>query len=160
MQSTIQPPLPYDTIAYCLEYLCLSLAEYARYSHLLYFFPFTVLPDRPLQSMLEPWSRRSPMPTTATRRSPMPSTTWSSPSTRSSLEIPSQEASPFRSCCGCASLLKAPLFSCVCTQILLLPLTLCSRVVVFEPSWPLACNIKLVLLLFIELCCDYLSVSP
>ena len=45
----------------------------------------------------------------------------------------------------CASLLKAPLFSRVCTQIPLLPLTLCSRASVFEPSWPLACNIKLVL---------------
>src|SRR3954467_7626600 len=32
-------------------------------------------------------------------------------------------------------------FSCVCTQILLLPLTVCSRAIVFEPSWPLACNI-------------------
>src|SRR3954470_12669025 len=67
------------------------------------------------------------------------------PLTRSSLEVPRQEVSPFRSCCFCASLLKATLFSCVYTQILLLPLTLCSRVVVFEPSWPLACNIKLVL---------------
>ena len=57
----------------------------------------------------------------------------------------------------CASLLKAPVYSRVCTQILLLPLTLCSRAVVFDPSWPLACNIKLV---FLELCCDYLTVSP
>src|SRR4051812_3307351 len=32
-----------------------------------------------------------------------------------------------------------------CTQILLLPLTLCFRAVVFEPSWPLACIIQLVL---------------
>src|SRR3954468_18196622 len=67
------------------------------------------------------------------------------PLTRSSLEVPRQEASPFRSCCVCASLLKASLCSRVCTQILLLPLTLCSRAVVFEPPWPLACNIKLVL---------------
>src|SRR3954467_2177126 len=81
------------------------------------------------------------------------------PLTRSSLEVPRQEVCPFRSCCVCASLLKATLCSCVCTQILLLPLTLCSRAVVFEPLWPLACNIKLVLLLFIELCCDYLTVS-
>src|ERR1041384_7476915 len=99
------------------------------------FISFIALPDRPLQSTLEPRSRRSPMP----------STTWSSPSTRSSLEVPRQEASPFRSGCFCASLLKATLYSRVCTQILLLPLTLCSRAVVFEPSWPLACNIKLVL---------------
>src|SRR3954466_225655 len=81
------------------------------------------------------------------------------PLTRSSVEVPRQEASPFRSCCVCASLLKATLFSGVCTQIPLLPLTLCSRAVVFDPSWPLACNIKLVFL-FIELCCDYLTVSP
>src|SRR3954467_4277321 len=67
------------------------------------------------------------------------------PLTRSSLEVPRQEASPFRSCCFCASLLKATLFSCVSTQIRLLPLTLRSQAVVFEPSWPLACNIKLVL---------------
>src|SRR3954467_5048010 len=116
---------------------------YARYSHC--FISFTVLPDRPLQSTLEPRSRRSPMSTTATRRSPMPSTAWSPPLTRSILAVPRQEASPFRSCCVCASLLKATLFSRVCTQILLLPLTLCSRVVVFEPSWPLACIKQLVL---------------
>src|SRR3954462_5819641 len=99
------------------------------------FISFIALPDRPLQSTLEPRSRRSPMP----------STTWSSPSTRSNLEVPRQEASPFRSCCVCASLLKATLFPCVCTQILLLPLTLCSRAIVFEPSWPLASIKQLVL---------------
>src|SRR3954470_8210683 len=70
------------------------------------------------------------------------------PLTRSSLDVPRQEASPFRSWCVCASLLKATLFSCVCTQILLLPLTLRSRAVVFEPSWPLACNIKLVYFIY------------
>src|SRR3954469_7644818 len=70
------------------------------------------------------------------------------PLTRSSLEVPRQEASPFRSCCFCASLLKATLFSCVCTQILLLPLTLCSQAVVFEPSWPLTCNIQLVYFIY------------
>src|SRR3954462_14906967 len=76
------------------------------------------------------------------------------PLTRSTLAVPRQEASPFRSCCVCASLLKAPLYSGVCTQIPLLPLTLCSRVVVFEPSWPLACIKQLVFILFVELCCD------
>src|ERR1041385_1877168 len=69
---------------------------YARYSPLLY-FPLFVLPDGPLQSTLEPRSSRSLMPTTATLSSPIPSTTSSSPSTRSSLEVPRQEASPFRS---------------------------------------------------------------
>src|SRR3954470_5764869 len=68
--------------------------------------------------------------------------------TRSSSEVPKQEASPFRSCCFCASLLKASLYSRVCTQIHLLPLTLCPRAVVFEPSWPLACNIKLVYFIY------------
>src|SRR3954464_846241 len=67
------------------------------------------------------------------------------PLTRSSLEVPRQEASPFRSVVICASLLKATLYSCVCTQILLLPITLCFRAVVFEPSWPLACIIQLLL---------------
>jgi hypothetical protein len=44
------------------------------------------------------------------------------------------------------SLLKANLSNYVCTQILMLPLTLvCNRAYVFEPSRPLACNIKLVL---------------
>src|SRR3954466_4934491 len=61
------------------------------------------------------------------------------PLTRSTLAVPRQDASPFRSCCVCASLLKATLYSCVCTQIPLLPLTLCPRAVVFEPTWPLAC---------------------
>ena len=98
------------------------------------FISFIALPDRPLQSTLEPRSRRSPMPTIATWRSPLPSTTWSSPSTRSSLKVPRQEASPFRSLLICARLIKATLYSHVCTQILLLPLTLCSRAVVFEPS--------------------------
>src|SRR3954463_534205 len=41
-------PFHFDTIAYCLECLGLSLAEYARYSPLLY-LPLYVLPDRPLQ---------------------------------------------------------------------------------------------------------------
>src|SRR3954471_14888439 len=41
------------------------------------------------------------------------------PLTMSSLEVPRQEASPFRSLLiFCASLLKTTLYSCVCTQIL------------------------------------------
>src|ERR1044072_6351157 len=105
---------------------------YTRYSLLL--FSFTVLPDRPLQSLLE----------SRTRRSPVSSTTLSSLLTRSTLAVPKQEASPFRSCCVCASLLKAPLYIGVCTQIPFLLLTLYSRAVVFEPSWPLACIKQLV----------------
>src|ERR1044071_477073 len=59
------------------------------------------------------------------------------PLTKGSLEVPRQDASPFDRCCFFASLLKANLYSCVCTQILFLPLTFCSRAVVFVPSWPL-----------------------
>src|SRR3954468_3514909 len=88
---------------------------YTRYSPALLSL-FIVLPDRPLQSTLESMSGRSPVS----------STTLSSPLTRSTLAVPRQEASPFRSCCVCASLLKATLYPCVCTQILLHPLTLCS----------------------------------
>src|ERR1044072_4160186 len=80
-------PFHFDTIAYCLECLGLSLAEYARYSPLLY-FPLYVLPDRSLQSTLEPRSRRF---------QEEPTTTSSSPLTRSSLAVPRQEASPVRS---------------------------------------------------------------
>src|SRR3954464_361447 len=93
------------------------------------FIFFIALTDRPLQSTLE----------TRSRRSPVSSTTLSSPLTRSTLAVPRQEASPFRSCCVCASLLQPILYPCVCTQILSLLLTLCSRAVVFEPSWPMAC---------------------
>src|SRR3954471_22418188 len=96
-------------------------------THPCFIFPLYVLPDRPLQSTFEPRSRSTPVE---------PTTTSSSPLTRSSLAVPRQEASPFRSCCVCASLLKAPLYSRVCTQIPLIPLTLCSRAVVFETSWP------------------------
>ena len=56
--------------------------------------------------------------------------------------------------------LRHILYFCVCTQILLLQLTLCSWAVVFEPSWRLACNMKLELFLFIELCCDIPTVTP
>src|SRR4051812_20070598 len=67
-------PFHFDTIAYCLECVGLSLAEYATYSPLLY-FPLYVLPDRPLQSTLEPRSRSTPAE---------PTTTSSTPLTRSS----------------------------------------------------------------------------
>src|SRR3954467_3772585 len=56
--------------------------------------------------------------------------------TRSSLVVPRQEASHFDRSLFCASLLKASLYPCVCTQIPLLPLTLCSRAIVFELPWP------------------------
>src|SRR3954463_6538413 len=47
--------LHFDTSCILLSSLGLSLAEYARYSPLLY-FPLFALPDRALQSMLDPWS--------------------------------------------------------------------------------------------------------
>src|ERR1041384_3254719 len=91
---------------------------YARYSHC--FISFIALPDRPLQSTLEPRSRssrcRPPQredPRCLLRRR-VP------PLTRSSLEVPRQEASPFRSSRVCVSLLNATVYSCVCTQILFL----------------------------------------
>src|ERR1041384_3513961 len=103
-------PFPFDN-AYSLVAGC-KTHGYIRYSPALLSF-FIVLPDRPLQSPLESRSRRSPVS----------STTLSSLLTRSTLAVPRQEASPFRSCCVCASLLKATLYPCVCTQISLLPLT-------------------------------------
>ena len=71
------------------------------------------------------------------------------PRTRSSSEVPRQEACAFSIVVDfCASLLKANMCTRVCTQILLLPLTCVSRAVVFEPSWPLACIKQLVLFIF------------
>src|SRR3954470_18461654 len=91
-------PFPFDTMHKFLV-AGRKTRGYTRYSPAL-FSPFIVLPDRPLQSTLEPRSRRFQQD---------PTTTSSSPLTRSSLAVPRQEASPFRSFCVCASLLKAPL---------------------------------------------------
>ena len=71
------------------------------------------------------------------------------------MEVPRQEACAFSIVVVIwASLLKATLYFCVCTQILLLPLTLGSRAIVFEPSRPLACNIRLISDLCLVLCYD------
>src|SRR3954469_23679742 len=59
--------------------------EYTRYSPAFIFF--TVLPDRPLQSTMEPRSR-------STRAEP--TTTSSTPLTRSSLEFPGRRPRLFR----------------------------------------------------------------
>src|SRR3954466_14757199 len=75
---------------------------YARYSPLLY-FPLFVLPDRPLQSTLEPRSRSIPEATT---------TTSSSPQTRSSFGGSQAGGFAFSICISdvvCASLLMAKL---------------------------------------------------
>ena len=102
------------------------------------------MPDRLLQSDVGALESKS-------SRSPVLPTLSSSPSTKSISEVPRQEASPFRSLLIiCASLLKATLYSRVCAQILLLPLTCVSRDVVFEPSWPLACIKQLVIIFIIR----------
>src|ERR1041384_863132 len=84
---------------------------YARYSPLLY-CPLFILPDRPLQSTLEPRSRGTPEETT---------TTSSSPLTRSSSMDPRQEASPFQSVSLMSfvlAFLRQNLTNYACTQIL------------------------------------------
>src|SRR3954467_15066092 len=75
-------PFPFDN-AYSLV-AGRKTRGYIRYSPALLSL-FIVLPDRPLQSTLEPRSRRSPVP----------STTLRFPLTRSTLAVPRQEASPF-----------------------------------------------------------------
>src|ERR1041385_7394120 len=80
-------------------------------THLCLISPF-FLPDRPLQSTLEPRSRSTPKATT---------TTSSSPSTRSSSMDPRQEASPFQSVSLMSfvlAFLRQNLTNYVCTQIL------------------------------------------
>src|SRR3954463_13204041 len=107
---------------------------YARYSPLIY-FPFFALPDRPLQSTLEPRSRSTPEAIT---------TTSSSPLTRSSSVDPRQEASPFRSVSLMSfvlAFLRQNLTNYVCTQILwlvtywfiLLCLVLCRDILTVAP---------------------------
>src|SRR3954467_8100310 len=60
----------FDTSCILLSSLGLSLAEYVRYSSLLY-FPLFALPDRPLQSMLDPRSRSTSLADTTTSRPPL-----------------------------------------------------------------------------------------
>src|SRR3954471_15221753 len=60
----------FDTSCILLSSLGLSLTEYARYSPLLY-FPLFALPDRPLQSTLEPRSQSTPEAATTTSRPPL-----------------------------------------------------------------------------------------
>src|SRR3954463_10019015 len=132
---------------------------YTRYSPA--FISFTVLPGRPLQSTLEPRSRSSrcrPPQREDPRCFPRRRVP---PLTRSSLEVPRREASPFRSLLiFVLAFLRHPCILVSVLRYLLLPLTLCSRAILFEPSRPLACNIYSLFILFIELCCDYLTVSP
>src|ERR1041385_1665783 len=81
-------------------------------THLCFISPFFALPDRPLQSTLEPRSRSTPEATTMTSSSML---------TRSSLVDPRQEASPFRSVSLMSfvlAFLRQNLTNYVCTQIL------------------------------------------
>src|SRR4051812_40088554 len=76
-------PFHFDTIAYCLACLGLSLAEYARYSHLLY---FPLLLFCRIGRCSRRWSPGAEGPRCLLRRQ-VP------PLTRSSLVVPRQEAS-------------------------------------------------------------------
>src|SRR3954462_12111653 len=83
-------------------------------THLCFIFPLYVLPDRPLQSTLEPRSRSTPEATT---------TTSSTPLTKSSLEFPGRR--PRLSICVSLmsfvlAFLRQNLTNYVCTQILCL----------------------------------------
>src|SRR3954469_17263395 len=84
---------------------------YDKYSPLLYIPPCFIYLDRCNQT-LDPWSRSPPE---------APSTTSSSPLTRSSLEVPRQEALTFRSVSlmlFVLAFLRQNLTNYVCTQIL------------------------------------------
>src|SRR3954463_6931543 len=107
LQSTIQPP-PYPLIMHNSLVAGRKTRGYTRYSPA--FISFTVLPDRPLQSTLEPRSRssryRPPQredPRCLLRRR-VP------PLTRSSLEVPRQEASPFDLVVFVLAFLRQPCF--------------------------------------------------
>src|SRR3954466_11163118 len=94
-----------------LSSLVLSLAEYARYSPLLISPLCFIYPDCCDQT-LAPRSRSTPE---------APTTTSSSSLTRSSSEVPRQEALPFRSVSlmlFVLALLRQNLTNYVCTQIL------------------------------------------
>src|SRR4051812_21711583 len=92
----------FDTSCILLSSLGRSLADYARYSPLFY-FPLFALPDRPLQSMLEPRSQSTPEAATTTSRPPLTRT-------RSSFGGSQAGGLAFSICISdiiCASLLKA-----------------------------------------------------
>src|SRR3990170_5852938 len=96
--------------------------------------------------MAEP--RRQQPPSTTTTTTPRVVTTTSLPMTRS--RIGGSQAGGLRlfdrSVFFCPAFLKAYLsFFYICTQISDASADACKRAYVFEPSRPLACNIKLVL---------------
>src|SRR3954466_326389 len=115
---------------------------YARYSPLLYFSPPFVLPDRPLQSTLEPRSRSTPEANTTTSSSRRPGVVS---------QAPRQEASPFRSVSlmwFVLAFLRQYLTNYVCTQIL------CLYNFVFGSVRPPYLVIFWFILLCLVLCCD------
>ena len=130
--------------------LASTLDEYSRF--LCYPFPPFLLLSGWCNQMVDPWSQMPP---------PMDDATWIPLTIRSSLESPRQEALPLRSYCFCASLLKASLFNLCLYSDIVASANSCVSSYVFEPSRPLACNIKLVLFwLCLELCCDIFPWAP
>src|SRR3954466_7663431 len=97
LQSTIQPP-PYPLIMHNSLVAGRKTRGYIRYSLLLFPLLFCLI-----GRCSRRWSPGSGVP----RRSILRRRVF--PLTRSILAVPRQEASPFRSCCVCASLLKASL---------------------------------------------------
>src|SRR3954466_7165543 len=97
LQSTIQPP-PYPLIMHNSLVAGRKTRGYIRYSLLLFPLLFCLI-----GRCSQRWSPGAGVPPEER------TTTLSSPLTRSTLAVPRQEASPFRSCCVCASLLKASL---------------------------------------------------
>ena len=114
--------------------------EYARYSPPLAFLSLFSIHGCCNQT-LEPRSRSTPE---------VPTTTWRSPTSRSSSEVPKQEACAFSiDVVICASLLKEKhVYLCLYSDTIASANFCVARAVVFKPSWPLACNIKLVLFYF------------
>ena len=113
------------------------------------FISFIVLPDRPLQSTLESRSQSTPEAATTTSRPP---------ETRTRISVRGSQAGGLAFSIVvdiCASLLKACFCSCVCTQILLLPLTLCSRADIYSsPRGPWLVLNSLCYFILLVLCCD------
>ena len=102
-------------------------------THPCFIFPFIVLPDRPLQSTLEPRSQSTPEVATTTSRPP-------ETRTRSSLEVPRQEALPFRSIV--VAFVLAILWQIMCILCLYSDTIASADLYVFgSVGPPLSCNI-------------------
>ena len=133
----------------CLECLGLSLAEYARYSRLLY-FPFSLC-------LIGRCSRRwSPGARVPRRRLLLLRRDHRRPGPGVVSEVPRQEACAF----SIAVAFVLALLGHVCDLVSVLRYycfrwhLYVSSWYIFELSWPLACIIQLVLFTLLELCCD------